>query len=370
MSSKRQTTRRDFLKGRAAVHAMEDMAEGVLPDPVSPLQAPRPTGSFLVQVTRRAMAANFQVFVSGKRHPHGPDAAMKALDLIERIEDQLTVYRKHSDIIRINRRAGREPVRVETRLFALLEHAQRLYRQTEGAFDITSGPLSKVWGFFWRKSQFPDPEALEQAFSRVGGKWIELDRPHQTIRFLKPDLEINLNAMGKGYALDRCSEQLAAAGVTDYLMHGGKSSVLARGNRAESAEAGEGWSVALRHPLRPKQRLAEIRLRDRALGTSGSMTQFLHHRGRRYGHVLDPRTGWPAEGILSATAIAPLAAEADALSTAFYVMGLEATREYCRRYPDVSALLTCPGPRRGSVQVHPIGLDESDWQLWETEPSG
>ena len=370
MSSEHQTSRRDFLKGRAALHAMEDVADGVLPEPVSPLQSPRPTGTFLVQVTRRAMATDFQVFVNGKRHPRGPDAAMKALDQIEQIEAQLTVYREHSDLIRINRRAGREPVVVETRLFALLEHAQRLYGQTEGAFDITSGPLSKVWGFFRRKSRFPDPEALEQALSRVGGKWIELDPQQQTIRFLKPDLEINLNAMGKGYALDRCSEDLAEAGVRDYLMHGGKSSVLARGTRSEAAEPSAGWSVALRHPLRPQRRLAEIRIRDRAIGTSGSTTQFLHHHGQRYGHVLDPRTGWPAQGVLSATAIAPLAAEADALSTAFYVMGLEATREFCRQHPEISALLTCPGPRRGSMELHPINLDDADWQRCEAEREG
>ena len=107
-----------------------------------------------------------------------------------------------------------------------------------------------------------------------------------------------------------------------------------------------GWCVGVSHPLRPQQRLAEFHLQDQALGTSGSGVQFFHHQGKRYGHVLDPRTGTPADRVLSSTAIAPDAATADALATAFYVMGVDATREYCESHPEVSALLQCPETKR------------------------
>ena len=140
-----------------------------------------------------------------------------------------------------------------------------------------------------------------------------------TIAFRQAGMSINFNSMGKGYALDRMAELLAANDVGDFLLQGGKSSVLARGDQPGSSETG--WLVGVRHPLRPDERMAELVLHDQALSTSGAGTQFFIRRGQRYGHILDPRTGRPAEGLYSATVIAPTAAEAEGLSTAFYVMG-------------------------------------------------
>jgi thiamine biosynthesis lipoprotein len=151
---------------------------------------------------------------------------------------------------------------------------------------------------------------------------------------------------------------LRQAGIENFLVHGGQSSILAAGSRAVGGRGKEGWTVALRHPLRPDKRMAEIRLHDRALGTSGSGVQFFHYKGRRYGHVLDPRTGWPVEGVLSATVIAPTAAQADALSTAFYVMGLEKAKEYCNGHEEIATIMVCPGQRSGSISLHSINLDD------------
>jgi len=315
-----------------------------------------------MQISRRAMATDFQVYLNVGQHRQGPDMALKALALVESLEDQMTVYREHSEVMEINRRAADGPVRVEARLFAVLELALRLHQETGGAFDITSGPLSKVWGFYRRQGLFPEEAALQQALSRVGSESVELDSQEKTIRFLHRNIEINLNAIGKGYALDRCGELLREAGVDNFLIHGGQSSVLAAGSRMESGDSPGGWTVAVRHPLKPNQRLVELQVRDRAVGTSGSGTQFFHHKGRRYGHVLDPRTGWPAEGVLSATVLAPTAALADAISTAFYVMGLDQTTQFCQRHPELSAILICPGERRGSIAIHPIALEDDAWR--------
>jgi thiamine biosynthesis lipoprotein len=180
------------------------------------------------------------------------------------------------------------------------------------------------------------------------------------VRFLAPGVEINLGGIGKGYALDRCADLLRAAGIEDFLIHGGQSSVLAVGSHP--ATPGQGWNIGLRHPLRPDRRLAEFFLRDQALGTSGSGTQFFHHRGKRYGHLLDPRTGRPADGVLSATVLAPDAAEADALATAFYVLGPEAAATYGASHDGIATLLATPGPKQGSVELHAHGLAEDAWQ--------
>jgi len=363
MPSKRRTSRRDFLKGRAAARAMQDLAD----QSGSQLEPPDSAGSeghapsYLVQISRRAMAVEFQVYLNAGQHPDAPEVALAMLDLVETLENQMTVFRGDSELSDINRRAADEPVTVEPRLFALFEQALNLSAETQGAFETTTGPLSQVWGFHRRQGRFPDENDVRQALDTVGSQWVELDAENRTIRFRKPGVEINLNAIGKGYALDRCTEMLRDAGIDDFLIHGGQSSILAAGSRSRGDGATKGWSVALRHPLRPDKRMAEIWLRDRALGTSGSGVQFFHYKGRRYGHVLDPRTGWPAEGVLSATVIAPTAAQADALATAFYVMGLEKAEQYCTDHEEVSAILACPGERSGSVAIHPIGLEDEEW---------
>jgi thiamine biosynthesis lipoprotein len=307
---------------------------------------------------------DFQVYLDAIRHKRDTEPALEALELVEKLETQMTVYREHSEVMDINRRAATTPVIVEARLFGLLRLAVTLYEETEGAFDITSGPLSKLWGFYRRSGQVPDEIALREVLSRVGTANVELDDVNSTIRFLKRGVEINLNALGKGYALDRMAERLDESGLKHFLIHGGQSSILARGSRELTEDQAEptGWRVTLRHPLKRNQRVAEIRLRDRALGTSGTGTQFFHHKGRRYGHVLDPRTGQPAEGVLSATVLAPNAALADALSTAFFVMGPEAVESFCRERAELSAILVCPGQRSGAVEVRTFGMSEADFR--------
>jgi len=186
---------------------------------------------------------------------------------------------------------------------------------------------------------------------------VTLDQDQQTIAFDRSDMEINLGSVGKGYTLDRCAELMAEAGIEHYLMHGGQSSILARGSPNPQSGA-DGWTVAVRHPLRSERRLAEITLTDQALGTSGSGQQFFYHRGQRLGHVLDARTGWPAAGVLSATVVAPSAAAADALATAFFVLGPDAAQTICAEHDELSALFVLPGQRHGTVTLASIGLDQ------------
>ena len=126
-------------------------------------------------------------------------------------------------------------------------------------------------------------------------------------------------AIGKGDALDRIAARLQADGISDFLLHGGSSSVVAVGDQEEGS--GLGWAVGIAHPTKPKRRLGGIWLRNRALATSGSGKQFFHHRGRRYGHVIDPRTGYPAGDLMSLTVIMESAADADACATGFFVAG-------------------------------------------------
>jgi len=382
-----KTTRRAFLAGRSAAEALA----GALDEPPLPLPVPASTigaqpGSHLLSVSREAMACLFEIVFDAAQYREQTEAAVAALDRVEALESQLTVYRQSSELMHINRQAATQPVAVERGLFELLERARTLSRETGGAFDITTGRLSKTWGFYRRQGCLPSADEITAALAGVGIDNIEFNDAASTLRFLHPNIELNLGAIGKGYTLDRAAAVLETAGIHDFLLHGGNSSVLARGKRIldsrfsilDSDEAAKpnnqsaihnpqsaippGWSIALRHPLRPDQRLAEFILRDQALGTSGSGAQFFHHQGRRYGHILDPRTGWPAQAVLSATAIAPTAEQADALSTAFYVLGLAGTQQYCDQHPNIAALLCTATNSGAGIEMHPIHLADDAWR--------
>lgn len=372
MSAERHT-RRSFLQGKAAARvaagdrldpAVERGRDDATGQIAADAQAQWASSSVhpapLVCVRRRAMACDWEVQLAANRDDDSMEYIFQALDLVESLEDQMTVYRTDSEVVRINRLAAEHPVEVEPRLFEICELAAQIYCETSGAYDITSGPLSEVWGFSRRQGRVPSDEELAAALVRVGMSKVALDPVARTIAFRHAGVNVNFNSIGKGYALDRMAELLAEGAVDDYLLHGGRSSVLARGDYPHRPE--EGWTIGVRNPLRPSQRIAEIDLHDQALSTSGSGTQFFERRGRRFGHILDPRTGRPAEGMFSATVIAPTAAAADALSTAFYVMGPTGTAEYCAAHPDVSALLVCPTEREGGVMLHTFNLADDTWR--------
>jgi thiamine biosynthesis lipoprotein len=372
MAGTNQPTRRDFLHGRAAAGLVGCVARAFADDrPTAPTDDTPAAGigvgsvvkasrSLLASFRRRAMACEFEVQVGTADAGQSTESVLAALDLVEALEAQLTIYRDDSEVLCINRQAADRPVAVEPRLFALLEMAARLHSETDGALDLTTGPLSDLWGFSRRQGRLPSANEVAETIKRVGMEKVMLDASAHTVSLRERGVSLHLNCIGKGFALDRMAESLASASVEDYLLHGGRSSILARG-RCPSSER-PGWTIGLPHPLRPGERLGEIDLVDQALGTSGSATQSFEHKGRRYGHLLDPRTGRPVTGIYTATAIASSAAEADALSTAFYVMGPEKTARFCATRPDLGAILVCPGDTSDQVRLSTYGLDGRRWR--------
>lgn len=342
--------RRDFLRPQHLLRGAGQMAglvEELRAADVGPNAAPPETT--LLRFGRTAMATTFEVLL-----PFGvasaTEAAASALDQIDRLEAQMTVYRDSSEVGRINRDAAIRPVRVEERLFELLQLAEQLHRDSDGAFDISVGALIKAWGFFRRRGCVPSPQERSEVMTRIGMQHVVLDPEMKTAVFLRRGLEINLGSIGKGYALDRVAEQFRQEWqLANALVHGGHSSVYALGCQPGTPR---GWSVGIRHPEHADQRLAVLWLRDRAMGTSAATFQHLEHEGRRLGHILDPRTGWPAEGIRSATATAPTAAQADALATVFYVLGVEKARIYCEKHPEIGAVLLPDGAEQPVVLGH------------------
>jgi thiamine biosynthesis lipoprotein len=371
MPSDKPSSRREFLHGRSAAKALLEAARTIAepaaksfdssPKRISSDREPGRQPGALVHTTRRAMACEFAIQHQAAAGPEAANATLAALDLVERLENQLSIYRDHTEATAINRLAADYPVEVESRLFTLLQLCHWLYAATRGAFDITSGPLSRTWGFLKREGRLPDEAEIAAALENFGFDKVQLNDDYRTIRFLKQGVEINFNSIGKGYALDRVAELMAERGVADYLCHGGRSSVLACGS--DGANERGGWAVAVPHPHHLEREIGHVILRDDALGTSGAGTQFFEAGGRRFGHLIDPRTGWPAEGVHTATAVAPTAAEADALATAFYIMGPAGTSEYCAEHENIGAVLVCPreGAATDQFDVHVFNLDSTRW---------
>ncbi len=330
------------------------------PEPPS-AEATVPAAPLLMRYSRRAMACEFAVLLDPVRYPHGAAAALAALNEVDRLEELLTVFRSESQISRINALGHRQPVAVAPEVMEVLLLSKRLWEQTQGAFDVTAGALSKVWGFFRRRGRMPQPPELQEALARTGSQHLHLDPEHNTVRLAVPGVELNLGSIGKGYALDRAAARLAESGVQDFLFHGGRSSVLARGSQ-DPRDPQQGFWIGVAHPLLPDRRLARVRLRDAALGTSGCGTQFFHHQGRRYAHVIDPRTGQPVQGVFSVTVRAATAALADALATAFFVLGPEQAREFCRRQPELALFMLVQG-RGQSYRIVVENWSEEDLQL-------
>ena len=332
----------------------------------APTSQPLPELHTLV-VGREAMACRFEVVFNAGEVPDATELGLAALDLVDSIEDRITVYRESSELACLNATAaeGWQPVAGD--VVALLTQARRLHEKTGGAFDPAAGSLVRAWGFLRRQGRTPDAAMLASARERSGMAHVEIDEYAGRVRFTRPGIELNLGAIGKGWALDAVIGMLTAAGVGSVLVHGGSSSVRAVGVQGPAVLGRRGWRVGVRHPLRPGRRLATVRLVDAALGTSGSGTQFFVDRGRRLGHILDPRTGVPAEGVLSSTVIAPQAADADALSTALYVLGPGGLERIAPAGGDTAAILVVPSRNAASVRVLTANIDpeQIDWDPGE-----
>lgn len=315
--------------------------------------------AFWLEFARDAMACRFEILLHPGKPENGGEGALEALDTITYLEQVLSVYIASSELCLINERALKQAVAVSESTFALLQLGLTIFEKTCGAFDMTAARLSKAWGFHQRQGKMPTESEIETALAQVGSQHIELQEETRSILFRKP-IEVNPGGIGKGFALDCAASSLRRAGVLDFAFHGGKSSVLCSGSQSTN-DRDLGWRIAVRHPEQSERILGFLTLHDQALGTSGPANQFFYFRGKRYGHIIDPRTGWPVAGMLSITVLHPSAGWADALATGLYVMGIEKAVAFCEQNPDVSMLAILPGDRDGTCEVVTCNMREGQW---------
>lgn len=285
-----------------------------------------PASAQPVRLAAAAMHCRFEFVLCGDDPRELRAAGEEALGEVRRLDAMLNVYSPRSELARLNAAATDRGVRVSQGLFDLLQCALSLHARTGGGFDPTLGPLVRLWRNAWTSGRLPSPEALREARLRTGLEGLELDAG-RTVRFRRSGMEINLNALAKGWALDRAAEVLGEAGVDCALLHGGTSSGRALGAPPQSA----GWRIGIADPSEPGCLVETLELRDAGFGMSSQLAQERMVEGHPVGHVIDPASGEPTRTLRAALVVAPEAATADGLSTSLL----------CR--PDVGADWLRPG---------------------------
>jgi len=314
-------------------------------------------------VAREAMATRFEIVLHGENPVSLRAAGEEALDEVERIEAQLSLYRPDTEIARVNALAHREPVRVSPPVFGLLQHAQQLHRETGGAFDVTIAPLLRCWGLMCGRGRVPSLEELAQSRTLVGMHLVHLDPVNFTVQFERAGVMLDLGAIGKGYAVEKAAGILRELGVTSALIHGGTSTIYAIGCPPDQ----DAWKVALELPPgigpSPDQRtrevspslLAVVPLCDESLSVSAVWGKSFQAGGRTYGHIIDPRTGSPTDAAIMAAVVLPSATETDALSTALLTSGLTCLPQITGLRPGMRAFVLQPG--EGGWQADGRGIE-------------
>jgi thiamine biosynthesis lipoprotein len=322
--------------------------------------------SHLESYSKSAMACCFELLFNMHQYRQAAAASISAFEMIDEFENQLSVYREESEISWVNRMAADRACQVNSRVFDLLLMARDLHQQTAGAFDITCGPFWEIWGFKRRQGRIPDASEIAHAATRTGMQHVELDVGNSEVRFHRNHLQLNFGGIGKGFAVDHVTRLLRGQDIEDFVLHAGQSSVSASGS-CQSIDPGDsrrpGWKVGLSHPTNPDCRLAEIDLVNSALATSGTQRQGFFHQGRRFGHIIDPRTGYPSDHFLSSTVVCQSAARADALATALFVMSLDDVQAFCDANPEVQAVIVRPGTDQAGVAVETFNVDQEKWRL-------
>lgn len=250
------------------------------------------------------------------------------------LDSLLSNYRDDSDVSRVNAAAGSgawvavSPMTVEA-LGAALAFAEA----TGGAFDPTVGPVVDVWGFYREEGAMPSASAIDSARALTGWQLVEMDRSPPRVRLPRAGMRLDFGAIGKGFAVSRTLEVARDRGAERIMVDvGGNIGV------SGSAPGGGDWRLGLRHPRLPELPFAIIDVARGALATSGDYERYFEHGGVRYAHIIDPRTGWPVQGVASVSVLAPDGTASDGLSTSLFVLGVERGCAFIEALPGVAAV--------------------------------
>jgi thiamine biosynthesis lipoprotein len=286
----------------------------------------------LFKINRLLLGTLVEITVVGDRKV-ASKAAHAAADEIKRVED-LTSFHASSQLSLVNDGAGKGPEKADKELLSLVKTALDFARESNGSFDPTIGPLSRLWGFSSEKPHLPNRSEIDAALKLVGWNRVSVDQTEQTIKLPQTGMSLDLGAIAKGYALDRGAVVLKRLGITSALINAG-GDIIAIGEK----KPGKPWRIGVQDPRNTRTILATTELCDKVIVTSGDYERFFIRNNVRYHHILDPRTGYPASGMQSVTIVAKDGVTADALATAVFVLGPQKGLKIVEKSAGVEALI-------------------------------
>jgi FAD:protein FMN transferase len=288
-----------------------------------------------VTAAHRSMGSDVQVTAWTTDAGKARTAIAAAFAEFDRLDQQLSVWKPGSDVLRLNAAAGESPVAVGDDTRAVLRAGRQVSDWTDGKFDVTFGALAEIWKFDHdQDNRVPAAVEIRTRLPLVDFSAVRMDDPPGTAFITRPGVRVHLGGIGKGYAVDRAVAILRGAGLTDFMVQAGGDLYVA--GRAQDGP----WRLGINDPRgAPGESFATVELRDRTFSTSGDYERFFIHEGRRYHHLIDPDRGEPARGCVSVTIVAGSATLADGLSTGVFILGPQAGMALVERLPDVEAVI-------------------------------
>ncbi|AUC81540.1 thiamine biosynthesis protein ApbE [Lacinutrix sp. Bg11-31] len=280
------------------------------------------------------MGSRFDITVVTNSQKQGDLYIDSAISEISRIEKLISSWDKNSQTSLINKNAGIKPVKVNTELFNLIERSLKISKLTEGAFDISYASMDKVWKFDGTMTEMPSEEIIKKSVQKVGYQNIILDKKNQTVFLKLKEMKIGFGAIGKGYAADKAKVLLIEKGVKSGIINA--SGDL---NTWGKQPSGKDWMVAIVNPLNKEKVFSWLPVNNSAVVTSGNYEKYVKFNNVLYSHIIDPRTGYPATGILSVTIFTKTAELADALATSIFVMGKDTGLNFINQLKGVECII-------------------------------
>ncbi|TDO24468.1 FAD:protein FMN transferase [Pedobacter duraquae] len=284
--------------------------------------------------TAKLMGARFDISIVAKDTAAAERNIDTVIAEITRIENLISDWIPASQVSQVNKNAGIAPVKVDREVIELTERALKLSEITGGAFDVSFASMDRIWKFDGSMTEMPSEEAIKNSVARVGYKNIIVDREQSTIFLKLPGMKIGFGALGEGYAADKCREMMLRKGIRAGIVNG--SGDMATWGKQPN---GKPWNIGITNPFDDHQLVAVVPLRQGAVVTSGSYEKFVEFNGKRYAHIINPHTGYPATGLCSVTVFGPSAEMANGFSTSIMVLGKEAGLRLIKNYPELSCIL-------------------------------
>nr|WP_309845083.1 FAD:protein FMN transferase [Flavobacterium sp. 2755] len=284
--------------------------------------------------TTLLMGGRFDISIVAKDSLTAEQNINEVIAEITRIENLISDWKPDSQVSQVNQNAGIKPIKVDREVFELTQRAIKLSEITNGGFDVSFAAMDRIWKFDGSMTEMPSAEAIKKSVEKVGYKNIILDSVESTIFLKLKGMKIGFGALGEGYATDKCRAMMIAKGIQAGIINGsGDMSTWGKQHN------GQPWKIGITNPFKPEKVLAVVPLNQGAVTTSGSYEKFVVFNGKRYSHIINPATGYPATGLCSVTVFGPNAETANGLSTSLMVLGQKEGLLLLQKFPEYSCVM-------------------------------